>query len=287
MTTTFKPARPIWCAGCGDFGVQQALENGMKELGIEAHNTVVVAGIGCSGSLQNNLRCYGYHALHGRVLPTVTGAKLANTSLTVVGVGGDGDGYAIGGGHLVHTLKRNPSVTYIVMNNGTYGLTKGQASPTSPNGYGLNTEEDLDPIMLGLSIPGSTFLARGYTGQPAQLLELTIAALKHAEDGKGFAFLEVLSPCVTYNDTYRAWRTEVYDLAEDGNYDPSNRTAAFVRMQELRDSGRLPIGQIYRGERPALESQALNLKFPPPALQDINAPALRASYADALNSFMQ
>lgn len=287
MTTTFKPARPIWCAGCGDFGVQQALENAMEALDIEPHNSMVIAGIGCSGSLQNNLRCYGYHALHGRVLPTATGAKLANTSLTVVGVGGDGDGYAIGGGHLMHTLKRNPSVTYIVMNNGTYGLTKGQASPTSPNGFGENLEEDMDPMLLGLSIPGSTFLARGYTGQPAQLLELTMAALEHAEKGRGFAFLEVLSPCVTYNDTYREWRTDVYDLEQDGNYDPTNRTAAFVRMSELREEGRLPIGLIYLGDRPALESQALNQDFPTPALQDIDPATLKVKYQDALNSFMQ
>jgi len=247
---------------------------------------MVVAGIGCSGSLQNNLKCYGYHALHGRVLPTCTGAKLANTSLTVVGVGGDGDGYAIGAGHLMHTLKRNPSVTYIVMNNGTYGLTKGQASPTSPNGYGENIEEDMDPIMLGLSIPGSTFLARAYTGEPAQLLELTTAALQHAKSGRGFAFLEVLSPCVTYNDTYRAWRTEVYDVSEEPDYDPTNRAAAFVRMQELRDEGRLPIGLIYTGDRPALEAGALNADFPTPALQDIIPASLSATYKDALNSFM-
>lgn len=286
MTKTFKPARPIWCAGCGDFGVQQALENGMKALGIEPHDALVIAGIGCSGSLQNNIRCYGYHALHGRVLPTATGAKLANSKLAVIGVGGDGDGYAIGGGHLVHTLKRNPSITYIVMNNGTYGLTKGQASPTSPSGYGENVEEDLDPIMIGLSIPGSTFIARGYTGQPAQLLELTTAALEHAQSGRGFAFLEVLSPCVTYNDTYRAWRTDVYDLEQDADYDPSDRGAAFMRMLALREQGRLPIGLIYKGERPALETLATNAEFPPPALQDIDPANLAGKYDEALRSFM-
>lgn len=286
MTTTFKPARPIWCAGCGDFGVQQALENSMKALDIEPHNALVVAGIGCSGSLQNNIRCYGYHALHGRVLPTATGAKLANTNLAVIGVGGDGDGYAIGGGHLMHTLKRNPSLTYIVMNNGTYGLTKGQASPTSPNGYGENIEEDMDPIMMGLSIPGSTFLARGYTGQPAQLLELTTAALEHAKQGRGFAFLEVLSPCVTYNDTYRAWRTDVYDIERDDDYDPSDRGAAFARMLALREEGRLPIGLIYKGERPGLETQALNQDFAAPAVQDIDPAKLMPSYEKALRSFM-
>ncbi len=286
MTKTFKPARPIWCAGCGDFGVQQALENGMTALGIEPHQALVIAGIGCSGSLQNNIRCYGYHALHGRVLPTATGAKLANANLAVIGVGGDGDGYAIGGGHLVHTLKRNPSITYIVMNNGTYGLTKGQASPTSPSGFGENVEEDLDPIMIGLSIPGSTFIARGYTGQPAQLLELTTAALEHAQSGRGFAFLEVLSPCVTYNDTYRAWRTDVFDLEQDADYDPSDRGAAFMRMLALREEGRLPIGLIYKGERPALETLATNADFPAPALQDIDPAKLAGKYDEALRSFM-
>jgi 2-oxoglutarate ferredoxin oxidoreductase subunit beta len=287
MTTTFKPARPIWCAGCGDFGVQQALENAMKRLNIEPHNAMVVAGIGCSGSLQNNLRCYGYHALHGRVLPTATGAKLANTDLTVIGVGGDGDGYAIGGGHLMHTLKRNPSLTYIVMNNETYGLTKGQASPTSPNGYGQNIEEDLDPMLLGMSIPGSTFLARGYTGQPAQLLELTTAALEHAENGRGFAFLEVLSPCVTYNDTYREWRTEVYDVEQDADYDTTDKVKAFTRLMELREQGRLPIGLLYRGDHPALEKGALNHDFPPLALQDIDPSKLMNKYQEALESFMR
>jgi len=204
----------------------------------------------------------------------------------VIGVGGDGDGYAIGGGHLVHTLKRNPSITYIVMNNGTYGLTKGQASPTSPNGYGENIEEDLDPVMVGLSIPGATFIARGYTGQPAQLLQLTTAALEHAEQGRGFAYLEVLSPCVTYNDTYRAWRTDVYDIEQDPDYDPSDRAAAFRRLLELREAGRLPIGLIYLGDRPALEKQALNAEFPAPALQDIDPAKLTTSYQKALESFM-
>jgi 2-oxoglutarate/2-oxoacid ferredoxin oxidoreductase subunit beta len=287
MTKTFTPARPIWCAGCGDFGVLQALVNALDELNVPAHKRMVIAGIGCSGSLQNNLSCYGYHALHGRVMPTATGAKLANPELTVIGVGGDGDGYAIGGGHLMHSFKRNPGVTYIVMNNGTYGLTKGQPSPTSPNGYGLNIEEDLDPIMLGLSIPGSTFLARAYSGNPAQLLELTTAALQHTAAGHGMSYLEVLSPCVTYNDTYREWRSSVYDCDTEAGYDPTNRAAAFVRMSELREEGRLPLGLIFRGERAALENAALNHDFTAPALQDVAHLPLADTYGDALQSFMR
>ena len=287
MTETFTPTRPIWCAGCGDFGVLEALTQGLDELAVPEYRRVIIAGIGCSGSLQNYLSCYGYHALHGRVLPTATGCKLANPDLTVVAVGGDGDGYAIGGGHLVHAFKRNPGITYIVMNNGTYGLTKGQASPTSLAGFRGNIEEDLDPVLLALSIPGSTFIARGYSGQPAQLLNLTIAALKHTAEGYGMAYLEVLSPCVTYNDTYREWRTSVYNIDDDADYDRKDRVAAFTRMTELREQGRLPLGLIYQGERPALEKLVCDPAFDPPARQDILDPSLVDGYREALQSFIK
>jgi 2-oxoglutarate ferredoxin oxidoreductase subunit beta len=287
MTETFTPTRPIWCAGCGDFGVLEALTQGLDELAVPAYRRMIIAGIGCSGSLQNYLSCYGYHALHGRVLPTATGCKLANPDLTVVAVGGDGDGYAIGGGHLVHAFKRNPGITYIVMNNGTYGLTKGQASPTSTAGFRGNIEEDLDPVLLALSIPGSTFIARAYSGQPAQLLNLTIAALKHTAAGYGMAYLEVLSPCVTYNDTYREWRTNVYNIDDDADYDRKDRAAAFTRMIDLREQGRLPLGLIYEGEGPALEKLACNPAFDPPARQDISDPSLVDGYREALQSFIK
>ena len=287
MTKTFTPTRPIWCAGCGDFGVLEALTQGLNELAVPEYRRMIIAGIGCSGSLQNYLSCYGYHALHGRVLPTATGCKLANPDLTVVAVGGDGDGYAIGGGHLVHAFKRNPGITYIVMNNGTYGLTKGQASPTSMAGFRGNIEEDLDPVLLALSIPGSTFIARGYSGQPAQLLNLTIAALKHTAAGYGMAYLEVLSPCVTYNDTYREWRTSVYNIDDDADYDRKDRVAAFTRMTELREQGRLPLGLIYQGERPALEKLVCDPAFDPPARQDILDPSLVDGYREALQSFIK
>lgn len=287
MTETFTPTRPIWCAGCGDFGVLEALTQGLNQLAVPAYQRMIIAGIGCSGSLQNYLSCYGYHALHGRVLPTATGCKLANPDLTVVAVGGDGDGYAIGGGHLVHAFKRNPGITYIVMNNGTYGLTKGQASPTSTAGFRGNIEEDLDPVLLALSIPGSTFIARAYSGQPAQLLNLTIAALKHTAAGYGMAYLEVLSPCVTYNDTYREWRTNVYNIDDDADYDRKDRAATFTRMIDLREQGRLPLGLIYEGERPALEKLACNPAFDPPARQDISDPSLVDGYREALQSFIK
>ena len=173
------------------------------------------------------------------------------------------------------------------MNNGTYGLTKGQASPTSMAGFRGNIEEDLDPVLLALSIPGSTFIARGYSGQPAQLLNLTIAALKHTAAGYGMAYLEVLSPCVTYNDTYREWRTSVYNIDDDADYDRKDRVAAFTRMTELREQGRLPLGLIYQGERPALEKLVCNPEFDPPARQDILDPSLVDGYREALQSFIK
>jgi len=148
MTKTYTPTPPIWCAGCGHFGVQGALERALIDLNIAKHDTMILAGIGCSGSLQNNVGTYGFHALHGRVLPTATGVAFANPELTVIAVGGDGDGFAIGAGHFVHTVKRNPNFLYIVMNNSVYGLTKGQDSPTMDSSAAVG----MDATRLALSI---------------------------------------------------------------------------------------------------------------------------------------
>jgi len=285
MTKTFTPARPIWCAGCGDFAVQGILEKSLDSYGIQRHNFMLLTGIGCSGTVQNNVHCYGYHALHGRVLPTAIGAKLANPELTVVAAGGDGDGFAIGAGHLIHTFRSNPSITYIVMNNSNYGLTKGQPSPTSPTGYRSNVEGDLDAILLGLSIRSTTFIARGFSGHPEQLEELMIAALKHTESGNGFAFLEVLSPCVTYYDTHREWRFRVFDVNDDASYDPADRAKAFQKMMEITGKGQIPIGLIYKGEYPSLETLVLNSDYPPAAKHDITLSAIKEDYRKTMNSF--
>ncbi len=241
MTKTFQPGDPIWCAGCGHFGVRNALLAAFQQLNAESHQTMVLAGIGCAGTLQNNVNAYGFHAMHGRVLPAATGVKLANPSLDVIAVGGDGDGYAIGCGHLVHSFKRNTGVVYILMNNGTYGLTKGQDSPTAEN-----AEQAFDGVQLGLSIAGSSFIARGSSAAPTQLHTLMVAAIEHARAGRGFAFLEVLSPCVTYNDTYPKWAGRMVDVETLADYDPYSRTGAFATVHDLNTENRFATGLIFK-----------------------------------------
>lgn len=251
MTATYSPRVPIWCAGCGHFGVQGAVSAALRQLEVPTAETMILAGIGCSGTIQNNLGTYGFHALHGRVLPAATGTALADPSLTVIAAGGDGDGYAIGAGHLVHAFRRNPSLTYVLMNNSTYGLTKGQDSPTATLAHDPRNPGALDGVLLGLSIRSSTFVARGFTRRPDQLVELMVQAIQHARSGAGFAFLEVLSPCVTYQDTYPSWDASVVDVAERDGYDPTNRAAAFTSCLDILAEGGVPTGLILRGGEPA------------------------------------
>ncbi len=284
MAKTVQATTPIWCPGCGDFGVLASLKKALSELGIKPKDTVVVGGIGCSGSIHNNLECYGIHSLHGRLLPTAIGVKLANPNLTVIAAGGDGDGYAIGAGHFIHALRRNPSIVYIVMQNGTYGLTKGQPSPTAVLGYEGNADAPFQSLLTALSIQSTTFIARGFSGNQAQLTVLMKKAIEHANQRKGFGFLEVLSPCVTYNDTYKEWRERIYDLDSEPGYNSTNRLIAFTRVSELVAEGKLPTGLIFRGDSESLENNTLQ-SAEPMALQDISIEKNRPRYEELLKGF--
>ena len=285
MTRTYQTGHPIWCAGCGHFGVQGAVLHAMKQTGVELHETLVLAGIGCSGTMQNNIGAYGYHSMHGRVLPTAIGASLANPELTVIASGGDGDGYAIGGGHLMHGLKRNPNLLYVVMNNGIYGLTKGQDSPTKEVPIASPDEDPLDVMMLGLSIRSTTFLARAITTRSDQLNELMVQGLNHAREGKGMAFIEVLSPCVTYNDTYPQWMNKVYDLDGDPEYRNDDRGKAFFDVYQLVQQDRMPIGLVFHGEHASLQSSLLSDLTPHQSLDEQYAARSRQHMKNVLSAY--
>src|SRR3989442_1292151 len=190
-----------WCPGCGDFGILNAIQMTLLEMQLEPHRIALFSGIGCSGKTPHFVNAYGFHTLHGRVLPIATGAKLANPSLTVIAVGGDGDGLGIGAGHFVNTGRRNLDFTYVLHDNGVYGLTKGQASPTLPKGLKTKSMpapsivEGINPIAMAIA-SGYTFVARSYALDVRHLKTTLRAAIEH----RGSAFVDVLQTCPTYND---------------------------------------------------------------------------------------
>ena len=240
---------PIWCPGCGDFGVQASLYTALAGLKINSKDLVVVSGIGCSGRTPGFIKSYGFHSVHGRVLPVALGVKLANPALHVIGVGGDGDGFAIGGGHIPHAARRNPDMTYIVMDNATYGLTKGQYSPTSPTGFQAgstpygNIEQPLNPLAMLIAY-GATFIGQGYSGKPKELSDLITKAMEH----KGFAFLNVISPCITFYSTYKVIPPRLAEVPKD--HDPANRAKAFELALQ---TDQLRLGVFYQVRQPTFE----------------------------------
>lgn len=247
---------PDWCPGCGDFGVLNCLQRALAELGIPQHEIAVISGIGCSSNLPGFINTYGMHTLHGRALPNAQGFKLVHHDMTVVAVGGDGDGYGIGVGHLIHALRRNMDLTYIVMNNSIYGLTTGQTSPTS--GFGMKTkstpfgnpEVPLNPITLALG-SGASFVARAFSGNPKQAVEIYKKGIMH----KGFSLIDTFSPCVTFNkiNTAQFYRDNTYDMNAEG-HDPGNLEAAFaLAVKSTYDTSRIATGIFYECERPCYE----------------------------------
>lgn len=242
--------KPVWCPGCGDFGVLSSLHKAMAELQLVPWETVVISGIGCSSRLPGYVQTYGFNSLHGRALTLATGVKIARPELNVVAVGGDGDGFAIGGNHFMHAARRNLDLAYIVMDNEIYGLTKGQAAPTTPTGdatkstlYG-NPEPAVDPCELAISV-GATWVARAFSGDPKALVALMVKAMKH----HGFAFLNVISPCVTWrgDDQFKALRAKLKTLPLD--HDPTDRASA---MRFTRETDVLTTGVLYEVHEPSL-----------------------------------
>ncbi len=254
-----------WCPGCGNFGILTAVKRALVELEIEPYRVLMVSGIGQAGKLPHYTRCNLLNMLHGRTLPAAAGAKMANPELVVLAVGGDGDGYGEGGNHFLHSVRRNHDITYLVHNNQVYGLTKGQASPTSdlgttPGGASI----PLNPLALAIALEGS-FVARGFAGDVEHLVGLIKRAIQH----RGFALIDVLQPCVVFNhkNTYAWYRERVYKLDESG-YEPGDRLAAFKKAQEWGD--RIPIGVVYESERPTFEEQFPALRGGPLVRQRID-----------------
>ncbi len=262
--------KPNWCPGCGDFGILLAVKHALEALEVEQHKVVMVGGIGCSGKIPYWVNVNGFAALHGRALPVATGVKLANNDLTVLINGGDGDGYGIGVGHLIHALRRNLDMTYLVHNNQVYGLTKGQTSPTSDTGFVTNStpdgsiEEPVNPIALALSSHG-TFVARGYAGDVAHLTDLIVKGIKH----KGFALIDILQPCYTFNhvNTYDWYGSQIYKL-EETDYLPKDKQAAFAKAQEW--TPKIPIGIFYEEKHKTYEEQLPEIRKKPLVMQSLD-----------------
>jgi 2-oxoglutarate ferredoxin oxidoreductase subunit beta len=236
--------KPIWCPGCGDFSVLSSLTKALATLGLRPENVAVISGIGCSSRIPAYTTCYGFHGVHGRALATAAGLKLARPELTVVVTGGDGDGYSIGGNHFLHACRRNVDLTYIVMDNHVYGMTKGQPSPTtepdwdsklSPGGTGVRT---FHPLVIALAA-GANFVARAFSGDPNGTADIIAQAI----NTPGFSFVEVLSPCVTFRPEQRDWKKAVRPAPVATTDDPAR---AVRRI--MTDDG-FNIGILYSGTR--------------------------------------
>jgi 2-oxoglutarate ferredoxin oxidoreductase subunit beta len=251
--------KPIWCPGCGDYGVLQAVYRALSAIGRPPHEVAFVSGIGCSSRIPGYTTAYGFNTVHGRALPIAQGIKLANPDLLVLVAGGDGDGFSIGGGHVPHAVRRNLDLTYLVMDNQVYGLTKGQLSPTSPRGLKTvssafgSLEDPVNPLLYVLAY-GAGFVAQGTPADMAGLADVLEQAIRYP----GFAFVNIQSPCVTFGSAeaqLRSHKASLERLADLG-HDPSDRLRAMELAQAYGQ--RLLTGVFYRdpSPRPTYESLA-------------------------------
>lgn len=260
---------PTWCPGCGNFGILAALKGALVKLNIPPEQTVMVSGVGCCSKLPHFIKTYGFEGLHGRPVPPATGIHLANNTLKVIALGGDGDGYGIGMGHFVHAMRRNLDMTYLVHNNEIYGLTTGQTSPTTKRGTKTKStpngaiENEINPIMMSLSA-GSTFVARGFAGDIPHLTDLIAQGISH----RGIAHIDILQPCVTWRKDlpYELYQSKIYKLEAEG-HDPSDFEAALKRARETE---RWPIGVFYKVNKPIYTDEIPFIKDAPIVKHDIS-----------------
>jgi len=271
-----------WCSGCGNFGILQALRGALVELGIEPHQLLLVSGIGQAPKLPHYIQDNVFNGLHGRSIPVVTGAKIANHELITIVVDGDGGAYGEGGNHWIAAMRRNVNITYMVHNNQVYGLTKGQASPTSDLGFvtrttPLGASQPVNPIAVALASDVS-FVARGFAGDSGHLSRLLKMGIEH----RGFALIDILQPCVSFNrtNTYQWYRERIYNLEDEPGYDPGDKMAAWAKAQEW--DSRIPIGLIYKGEKPVYEEQLPQLIEMPLVKQKIDP----RQFEELLDEFM-
>jgi 2-oxoglutarate/2-oxoacid ferredoxin oxidoreductase subunit beta len=280
----YKGQTPAWCPGCGNFGILKAFKEAFVELGIEPHEFAIVSGIGQSSKFPHYVRCNTFNGLHGRTLPVATGVRLANHEMLVLAVAGDGDCYGEGGNHLIHAIRRNISVKLFVHDNQIYGLTKGQASPTSMEGmvtknqpFGVLSEQ-LNPMVMAVALDCS-FVARGYAGDQEHLKGLIKEAVNH----KGFSLVDILQPCVTFNkvNTYAWYGQRVYHIEPD--YNPEDRVQAFQRALEWGE--RIPIGVIYRNHRPTFEERIPVIKVKPLIQQTVSIKVMKKKLLETMQEY--
>ena len=252
-----SPYQPTWCPGCGDWGILNGLKRSLTELELNPDQTTLVTGIGCASKISQYVPGYRVETLHGRSLPVATGVKLANPEITVIAAGGDGDGMGIGRGHFAHTARRNINITYFIHNNQIYGLTKGQTSPTSELGMVTkfspapvgNVENPINIAQTAIA-DGATFVARAYCLDLPHLVEMMKAAIQH----KGFAVVDILQPCVSFNkvNTYEWYKERVYKMSEE-NHDRTNWLKSLEVAHEW--GAKIPTGIFYQVDRPTLDDE--------------------------------
>ena len=252
-----------WCPGCGNFPILEAMKQAFADQGLSPGEVLLVAGIGQAGKTPHFLHCNMFHALHGRALPAATGAKIANRNLNIIVNSGDGDCYGEGGNHFLSAIRRNIDITLIVHNNMVYGLTKGQASPTTamdmatPIQPAGTMSSPISPLTLALT-QGAGFVARGFSGEAAQLTRLIVQAMAH----KGFSMIDVLQPCVSFNrlNTLKWYKERVYNL-DDTDHDKTNLAMAMERSLEFEE--KIPLGILFQTEAPAFHDRVERLDGPP------------------------